>query len=139
MRDQIKARAKYLKDNYKLTIEQWDIIAAFQGYVCFACGQPNKDGRRLATDHRHSDGLIRGLLCAKCNALLGKLENAFVRYGLHKIEGITLIGLVSRLLLYLRCPPATQALGLEIFGYPGKTGTKKHRKLLKRIAKQKRK
>ena len=139
MKDAIKARAKYLKDNYKLTIEQWDIIDAYQNHVCFACGQPNANGKRLSTDHRHGDGLIRGLFCAKCNPLLGKLENAFVRYGLHKIIGVTLIGLISRLVLYLSSPPATQALGEEVFGYPGKTGTKKHRKLLKKMAKQKRK
>lgn len=139
MKDAAKARAKYLLDNYKLTVEQWAIIEAFQKGVCFLCGKLNADGKRLATDHRHSDGLIRGLLCAKCNALLGKLENAFVRYGLHKITGITLIGLISRLVLYLSSPPATQALGGETFGYPGKTGTKKHRKLLRKLAKQKRK
>jgi len=105
--------------------------------VCFFCGKINADGRRLATDHRHSDGLIRGLLCAKCNALLGKIENAFVRYGLHKIAGLTLQHLVLRIFIYLTNPPATQALGKEVFGYSGKTGTKKHRKLLKRLSKEK--
>lgn len=137
MKDATKTRAKYLRDNYKLTIEQWDIIDAFQHGVCFLCGKPNASGKRLSTDHRHSDGLIRGLLCAKCNPLLGKLENAFVRYGLHKIAGVTLVGLISRLVLYLSSPPATEALGKETFGYPGRTGTKKHRKLLKRLAKKK--
>jgi hypothetical protein len=137
MVDATKARAKYLLDNYKLTIEQWDIIDAYQNHVCFVCGQPNPNGRRLSTDHRWSDGLIRGLLCSRCNPILGKLENTFIRYGLHKVEGITMAGILARLAVYLRYPPAPQALGMDVFGYPGKTGTKKHRKLLKKLSKEK--
>lgn len=127
-----RARAKRLKDYYNLTIEQWDAISAFQNGVCWLCGRPERTGKRLATDHSHLDGLVRGHLCSQCNPLLGKLENAFVRLGLHKVSGLTLIAIVEKLATYLKNPPATEALGQPVYGYAGRTGTKVHRKFIKR-------
>lgn len=41
-----------------------------QGGVCAICNQV--DGpRALAQDHNHSSGKIRGLLCMRCNVLIG--------------------------------------------------------------------
>lgn len=133
-----KARAKRLWDNFKLTPQQWEIIYCYQNKVCYVCGRPNsRASQRLAVDHSHLDGLIRGLLCSKCNPLLGKLENAFVRLGMHKVEGVTLLAVVEKLYHYLKDPPATKALGIAVYGYAGRVGTKKHRKLLKRERKSK--
>jgi hypothetical protein len=133
-----KARAKRLSDNFNLSILEWETVNTFQNHVCFICGHENKAKQRLATDHAHdSSGLVRGLLCLRCNILLGKLENAFKRYGLHKLEGVTLIGVVLRIAEYLRHPPMTQALGREVFGWPGKIGSKAHRAFIKKRDKQK--
>jgi recombination endonuclease VII len=114
--ENIKARAKRLKDAFNLSIEQWDIIDRFQGFVCWLCRKRQKSGKRLAVDHRHSDGLIRALLCSQCNRLLGKIES----------NGWT-IDILKRLIDYFINPPAVQALGHEVFGFPGRTGTKRHR------------
>lgn len=128
-----KAWAKRLLDNFKLTPEQWTVVWAYQHGVCYVCGRPNdRVGQRLAVDHDHFSGLIRGLLCSKCNPLLGKLENAFKRLGLHKVPGLTLVAVIERLGQYIKDPPATKALGVAVYGYPGRVGTKKHRKLLKK-------
>jgi len=128
-----RARAKRLMDNYKLTTEQYDIIFAYQGAVCYACQQPEPvKGRRLSVDHNHDTGEIRGLLCSRCNPILGKIENAFKRYGLGKVIGLHVARLIWRLSTYLGTPPATMALGMRHFGYPGRTGTKKHRALLRK-------
>lgn len=124
---QIRARVKFLRNAFNLSPQEWDTVLAFQNGVCFVCGK-HSVGKRLSTDHSHDTGLFRGLLCSRCNPLLGKLENAFKRYGLHKIDGLTVVHVLSRLLLYLNSPPATQALGREVFGYPGKIGTAKYRK-----------
>ena len=133
-----KARAKRLMDNFKLTPEMWEIIYCYQNKVCFVCGQPNnRVGQRLATDHDHGSGLIRGLLCAKCNAFLGKIENAFKRLGLHNTPGLTLLKAIENIAHYLKDPPATKALGVAVYGYAGRVGTKKHRKLLKKQKKSK--
>lgn len=117
------ARAKRLKDNYSLTIDEWEAINTFQQGVCFFCYKKQKSGKRLATDHRHKDGLNRGLLCSQCNRLLGRIEATF---------GLAVIVALGRVISYLQNPPAVQALGRPVFGYPGRCGTKKHRLFLKR-------
>ena len=128
-----KARAKRLMDNYKLTIPMYDAILAHQGGVCYACQQPEHvAGRRLAVDHDHTTGLIRGLLCSRCNPVLGKLERAFVRFGLAKILGLTVTVWLSRMGRYVGAEPATKALGYQHFGYAGRVGTKAHRKRIKK-------
>jgi hypothetical protein len=132
-----KSRAKRLMDGFKLTIEKWERVNSYQGGVCALCGRSCHTGKRLATDHSHLDGLFRGLLCAQCNPILGKLENAWVRLGMHKQTSVTFVEFVSRLLGYVQAPPATTALGYEHFGYPGKVNTKKHRLMLRRLAKEK--
>lgn len=134
-----KARAKRLMDGFKLTIEKWETVNTYQRGVCALCGRPCHTGKRLATEHSHASGLFRGLLCAQCNPILGKLENAWVRLGMHKQDSVTLVEFVRRLLGYLQMPPATAALGYEHFGYPGKVNTKKHRAMLKRQANRPRK
>lgn len=133
-----KARAKRLMDNFKLTIDKWETVNAHQGKVCALCGRPCHTGKRLATDHSHLDGLFRGLLCAQCNPILGKLENAWVRLGMHKQESVTFIEFVALVASYLKTPPATVALGYAHYGYPGKVNTKKHRLMLRREAKKRR-
>jgi hypothetical protein len=43
------------------------------GGRCQICGATQSwGGKALATDHRHVDGQVRGLLCARCNLLIGQ-------------------------------------------------------------------
>ena len=130
---QLKAREKRLRDNYNLSLEESDRIDSYQKDVCWVCGRPERvKGRRLAVDHAHfGSGLVRGKLCSQCNPLLGKLENAFIRLGMHK-AGLSFVNIVERLAAYIKNPPAVAALGKEVFGWPGKTGTLRHRKFLRR-------
>ncbi|VVB52886.1 Recombination endonuclease VII [uncultured archaeon] len=130
--DPMDARTRLLKAAFNLTPGDWDAIDAYQSRVCFICGR-KPPGRRLATDHCHTSGLVRGLLCNRCNAWLGKIENNFKRYGIHK-TGVPLLTALSRVLKYLSNPPATQALGREVYGYPGRVGTKAFRKWAKKKA-----
>lgn len=62
--------------NYGLTREDYARLYVEQSCVCAICGQPetkpNKAGElRLLVDHDHKTGVVRGLLCAKCNTALG--------------------------------------------------------------------
>lgn len=133
-----KARAKRLMDNYKLTVEQYDAVFAYQGGVCYVCQCPEPvKGRRLSVDHDHDTGEIRGLACSRCNPLLGKIENAFKRYGLGKVPGLTVAIVVGRLYQYLSTPPARIALDGKHIGYSGRTGTKAHRARLRKEKKTK--
>lgn len=126
-----KQRERMLRIPYNIGVLDWEKIAAYQGNVCFICNQPAQ-GRRLSTDHSHENGLIRGLLCQRCNAVLGKIENAFKQYGLHKVPGFTVCAFASMVFKYLQAPPAVAALGREVFGYPGRIGTKEYRKWVKK-------
>jgi len=113
-------RSKYW--NFNLTEEDHRKILTHQNGVCALCGHSlSEQGKplRLAVDHNHADGLIRGLLCFRCNVMVGALT----------------IALVEKILEYLLNPPATQALGAPRYGLPGRVGTKKQRKLYKKLLK----
>ena len=128
-----KAWAKRLMDNYKLTPAMYWAIFEYQGGVCYACGQLSPvPGRRLSVDHDHATGLVRGLLCSRCNPVLGKLERAFTRFGLGKIVGFTVTKWLARMGGYMELEPASKALGHQHFGYVGRVGTKAHRKRIRR-------
>jgi Recombination endonuclease VII len=128
-----KARAKRLWDNYKLTLDQYDAILTFQGGVCYGCQRPEPvKGRSLAVDHDHATGLVRGLLCSRCNPVLGKIERAFIRYGLGKVLDLTMARWILRMSGYVNVEPASKALGYKHIGYSGRTGTKAHRARLRR-------
>ena len=78
-----QCRKKYAKENYLvhkdyllrniygLTLVEFDKMFEDQGGSCKICGGVNKNGDRLSVDHDHKTGKIRGLLCARCNSLLG--------------------------------------------------------------------
>jgi hypothetical protein len=59
--------------NYGLRLGQYDEMLTAQGGVCAICGGVNKSGKKLAVDHDHESGRVRGLLCTNCNTAIGKL------------------------------------------------------------------
>lgn len=62
-----RAREYYLKANYNLSNEEYNGLLEQQSGVCAMCGKPCSTGKRLAVDHDHNTGAIRGLLCTLCN------------------------------------------------------------------------
>lgn len=64
-----------LQTRFGMTLEEYDELFDGQGGVCAICGGSNPDGRRLAVDHDHETGEIRGLLCYRCNRyIVGIIE-----------------------------------------------------------------
>ncbi len=64
---------------YGITSEDYINMLARQGGGCAICGQiAEQEGKSLAVDHRHEDGIIRGLLCQNCNQALGKFKDSIV-------------------------------------------------------------
>jgi hypothetical protein len=53
--------------------EYADMLAE-QKSSCAICRELCGTGRRLAVDHDHSNGRIRGLLCFRCNTSLARYE-----------------------------------------------------------------
>ena len=77
--------AKFLR-NYGLTLAAYDVRLAEQAGVCAICRQPEtarwrRTGRTktLAVDHNHVTGSIRGLLCHKCNFMIGLADDDVAR------------------------------------------------------------
>ena len=64
-----------LKKRYGLSLEDYDRMFEEQGCGCMICGEVNKSGYRLAVDHDHQTGKVRGLLCQNCNRRVGDIEN----------------------------------------------------------------
>lgn len=66
---------------FGITPEQYDQMLHEQQGVCAACGKAethrNQFGVcRLAVDHNHDTGQVRGLLCGRCNRALGLLGDS---------------------------------------------------------------
>lgn len=73
-------RKLLLKKRYNIKIEDYNKMLAEQSGVCAICNRQETQIRlgkvqSLGVDHDHKTGKIRGILCAKCNTLLGKAED----------------------------------------------------------------
>jgi len=69
-------RKNKLKYNYNITPSEYNRILGAQSGVCVICGKtPEENGRRLAVDHNHATGEVRGLLCTNCNLMLGNAKD----------------------------------------------------------------
>ncbi len=73
-------RVKHLSDKYGITLSVYDAMFKAQGGKCAICkreegsyGRRGNHGgiKRLAVDHNHETGEVRGLLCDDCNVALG--------------------------------------------------------------------
>jgi len=61
-------------DPATLSVEGYKAMLAAQNEVCAICLGVDID-RRLAIDHDHETGVVRGLLCLGCNRLLGRFKD----------------------------------------------------------------
>lgn len=89
----IKNRRKQLR-KYNLSADDYNLLYEKQNGVCAICEKPEiaKNNvsvtRLLSIDHDHKTGKVRGLLCVKCNIVLGHVNDD--------------IGLLKKLIEYLR-------------------------------------
>lgn len=72
------AHASHVASTYDITPAEYDALLEWQGGRCYVCGQVPRS-RRLAVDHDHATGAVRGLLCANddwgCNVSLARVLN----------------------------------------------------------------
>ena len=64
-----------LKRNYGITPKDYETLLSNQNNVCGICKLKCISGRKLAVDHCHYTGKIRGLLCCNCNRGLGLFKH----------------------------------------------------------------
>lgn len=97
------AHGSAIEDKYGLTEAEYLTLLRRQGGVCFLCGRKPVN-RRLAVDHDHVTGRVRGLICGgtdwSCNMIV-----------LGTIEGISVDGalnMAKRIVRYFERPPADE-------------------------------
>lgn len=75
------AKQYRLQLRYGISIADYEELLKSQNYVCAICGKPEIARRKsgistsLAVDHNHQTGQVRGLLCLRCNTVVGNLES----------------------------------------------------------------
>lgn len=73
-----KARDRYLRNTYGLTLRGYRLRFDAQGGKCDLCKGASKNSKRsLHVDHNHKTGMVRGLVCYYCNKF---------RIGRHNLE-----------------------------------------------------
>lgn len=55
---------------YGISLADYNRLLTSQNNSCAICGKPPLK-RKLAVDHNHASQRVRGLLCFRCNTLLG--------------------------------------------------------------------
>lgn len=69
---------KSYRRTFNLSLEDYESLLSLQGGGCKTCGTAPGE-KRLAVDHCHRTGVIRGLLCHHCNMILGLCEDDALR------------------------------------------------------------
>ena len=65
-----------VRRTYGITLEEYNEMLKDQENGCKLCGKTEEEeGRRLAIDHCHESGKVRGILCSDCNIGLGKFKD----------------------------------------------------------------
>lgn len=91
---------RMVQRTYGLEPGEYEALLAFQGGRCAACLRATGQSKRLAVDHNHEDGSVRGILCGPCNQILGHGRDDPQYF--------------ERIINYLMSPPYSQMRRLRI-------------------------
>lgn len=75
MKERERVLRYHYQYHYQITLEEYDAMFAEQFGLCAICGKPPKDGKPLHVDHCHKSNVVRGLLCMRCNHMLGQAKD----------------------------------------------------------------
>ena len=64
-------RKQNLRRKYGLTLDQYNALLAEQYNSCALCQESFRADKKPVVDHDHVTGRVRGILCQKCNMVLG--------------------------------------------------------------------
>lgn len=70
----------HLKRMYGITLDDYNVMLKYQNGVCAICygtfsGTNQHGAKKLAVDHCHETGVVRGLLCENCNRGIGMFKH----------------------------------------------------------------
>lgn len=72
----LREKSRQLSYLYGIDKVRYDQMLEQQGFKCAICRTPqSKQKRKLAVDHDHLTGMVRGLLCGRCNLALGQFDD----------------------------------------------------------------
>ena len=74
-KEKLAARKYRYKTRYNLTVDQYNELLQEQDNRCAICNKHPPKNRKLAVDHCHKEGHVRGLLCTTCNVGLGNFKD----------------------------------------------------------------
>ncbi len=68
-----------VRKKFNLSVAETDALFILKNGLCWCCGnretvKVNGIIRKLSLDHNHTTGIPRGILCHRCNTVLGFLE-----------------------------------------------------------------
>lgn len=70
-------RKHTLWQHHGITVDEYNAMLTAQNGCCAICAEPfplDHPTKRPCVDHCHTTGRIRGVLCPRCNGLLGAIE-----------------------------------------------------------------
>lgn len=75
-------RSRNLRNRYGLTLDDLQAMVEQQDFACPICDMEisnileYKTDRTVVVDHNHETGEVRGILCSKCNLMLGNARES---------------------------------------------------------------
>lgn len=75
-RNKLRAKEWYYRKTYGLSYEWFVKQSNKQKNKCAICGhKPRASHGKLAVDHCHKTGQVRGLVCGRCNLAIGLIDD----------------------------------------------------------------
>ena len=76
-----RIRDQKYRDTFGITLEEYNRMLRQQNGVCAICFEPETAKRlgktlRLAVEHCHTTGKVRGLACRRCNSTMGYVKDS---------------------------------------------------------------
>lgn len=75
--DPDKRKDQHLRRKYNISLNDYTLMLEQQNYKCWVCDAEHGQTRTQAlnVDHDHTTGEVRGLLCNRCNFVLGEVKD----------------------------------------------------------------
>ena len=71
-----RLRNNFLKNQYGITLEEFNAKRSLQQNKCAICGNEFKNTKDAHMDHCHTTGKVRDILCSACNKALGYFRDS---------------------------------------------------------------